>query len=797
MPVTRMPPVQGWRSRTYVAALVVLGYVLFAALRSREGTGPAWIALVLFPVALAVVWSKSTPPVRGIDPVESTVRSAARVTATGIAMVAAAWTGEAGTPALTAASNIGAALCTIAALVSLARIAPGMGLLQPPPATRRMDATALAGLVWGIGIVLPLARAIAPEWTTRLDPLSIDYATLAASAGGVGLIIAAAARVRTMRRLELGVADRAAAALALSVVTVAIAAPAAVLRVAPPERVMTAAACIAAACVQFACISIEPTSVAKTMRTTLGIVLLGAPVGLAGVALSLRAPQSTGMLMLVVGGASVLVGLGAPILARPLGPARSRWLEAINRANEAALHPDPDIALRDALATVRSLLPGESASPALFQVSPPEIVTIDRAGYLHTQEAEAPEHLYEIAQGEPERAVRTAVLQALEVRRPDLRPLVQWLDARGLISVTLVRDEDGPVGLLGIPKGKRRAPMNLEEVRAVRVLADRIGAVLGVSSALARSRAREMELRRQIERQGDENDRLGFQLATEAGRMRANAERLAQPLLDKVYSPAATMALEQAKRLGSLGVPVTLLSPPGVDPIPWGAVAHLASSRASRPLVVIHGTDAAEHGLDRWRDAAASPLTIAEGGTLFIVDVAALPTTAQDFLAASLAERIAPSGRAAPLDVWLCVSVPATVDALVVAGRLSSVLADWLGDRALSIPSLAARSEDMRAIVLDHLARIGGRLRGTPLGIDDRALARMMDHPWPGNDVELASVLLRAALHAEGPRIMVDDLGAIGFDIDRVDATAEEGEEDGLPRMPPPRRRGRRRLGSV
>jgi transcriptional regulator of aromatic amino acid metabolism len=305
--------------------------------------------------------------------------------------------------------------------------------------------------------------------------------------------------------------------------------------------------------------------------------------------------------------------------------------------------------------------------------------------------------------------------------------------------------------------------MNLEEVGALRVLADRIGAVLGVSSALARSRAREMDLRHRSERDCDEIDRLRFELTADEGRARALAQRLAQPLEAKVYSPSAVMALEQARRIGSLGSPLTLLTPPGVDPIAWGAVAHLAGARAGHPLVLVHGTDAIEHDLDRWRDASASPLALAQHGTLLIVDVAALPRIVQDFLASSLAERVSPSGSAEPLDVWLAVSVHATVDVLVAGGHLSTTLADWLGDRALAIPGLAARSEDIRAMALDQLSRIGMRLRGKPLGVEDAVLARFMDHPWLGNDLEFADVLLRAALHAKGARVTVEELDAIGF----------------------------------
>ncbi len=782
---------QAWRTRSFFLALAGLGYVLFASIQSRGGAGPGWIALVVLPVALALVWIRTEAPTRGIDPIEPPVRGAARVAAAGSALVIAGWSGLTGSPGLVAAANLGTAMASAGALVALARIASGAGVLQPPPATRRLDAFALNALFWGIAIGLPLARVLFPSRTTLLDPLAIDYATTAASVGAAGLLVAAAARVRAMRRLELGVADRAAAALALSAVCAALAVPSALLRVAPPDRIAIVAVHVSAWAVLLACISKEPTSVARTMRTSLAVVLLSAPVGLAAIAWTHRSPQSAGLLIVGVGVASVLIGLAAPMLARPLGPARSKWLDAIERANEAALHPDPDIALQEAMSTVRTVLPGDSASPALFRVSPPELVTTDRAGYLHTQAAEAPELLYEVADGEPERTVRVEVLRAVEVRRPEIRPLVGWIDARGLLALTLVRDEDGPVGLLGIPRGKRRSPMNLEEVRALRVLADRVGAVLGVSSALARSRARELECKRVADRRGDEIDRLKHRIEVEGGRQRASVERLAGPVVSAAYSPAASMALAQARRTGSMGLPLALLTPPGSDPIPWAAVAHLESARKEKPFVIVHATDSLEQALDRWRDARQSPLVLADGGSLLIVDAQVLPREVQEYVAASLAERVSPSGSANPLDVWLAVSVPSTVDALVAAGRMSSVLGDWLGDRALAIPPLASRAEDIRALVLDQLARVGARLRGEALGVDDGALGRLMDYDWPGNDVELADVILRAAQVAQTHRITASDLDAIGFRSASGNTGVAAPEEQWQSKVG--RRRGRRR----
>ena len=754
------------RSRSFFAAVVALGYVSFASMQSQQGrVEPAWISIAALFAILGAAWYKSAPPSRGIDRIEPAVRSAARSTATGATLLLGSWIGESGNASLCTTANVGAAMATMGATVSLARIAPGGGLLQPPASTRRLDTTALAAALWGIAVALPLARVVAPDLTNRLDPITIDYATLAASSGALGLIIAASFRVRALRRLELGVADRASAALSLSVVTLAVAIPALILHVATPDRTMSMASVIASLCVQFACISREPTSVAKTMRTVLGIGLLGVPVGLAGVALSLRSPQSTGVLMFAVCGASIVAGLAAPVLARPLGPARSRWLHAIEQANEAALHPDPDVALRDALSAFRTILPGQSESPALFQASPPLALTIDRAGYVHTHEAEAPAHLHEIAVSEPERTVRAEVLRAMEVRRPDLRSLVEWMDARGLLSVTLVRDDDGPVGLLGIPKGKRRSPTNLEEVRAIRVLADRIGALLGVSSALARSRQRELDLRRLADCRAQDIERMQSQLNVQAEKARANVERLAQPIVAKTYSPAATMAYEQIKRMGSFGRSITLITPPGVDPIPWAAVAHLAGPRASGPFAIVHGSFAPEHDIDRWRNPNTSPILLADGGTLAVIDASALPKSVQDFIAASLALRDDASGKSLT-NTKIAASFPKTTVELVAEGRLSSILAEWLAgdaDGLLQLPPLAMRSEDLRALVLDHLSRKGLQYRGRPVGIDDRALALLMEHSWPGNDVELDDILLRAVLVSSGSRVAREDLLKIGF----------------------------------
>jgi DNA-binding NtrC family response regulator len=117
----------------------------------------------------------------------------------------------------------------------------------------------------------------------------------------------------------------------------------------------------------------------------------------------------------------------------------------------------------------------------------------------------------------------------------------------------------------------------------------------------------------------------------------------------------------------------------------------------------------------------------------------------------------------APLDLALIVAVPMPVEKLAEAGDLETSLADAIGDRLIELPPLATRAEDMRAIIVDRLARLGVRLQGRPMGLDPRALGRLIEHAWPGNELELEDVLTRAIALAEGDLLTAAHLDQIGF----------------------------------
>ena len=194
----------------------VSAYISFAALRATRGAPAAWVAIVALPLFLLVSWRLTSPPTKGEDRVSAATRNATRACAAGAAAYAAATTGLPHLEFL-AASNGAAAWSSTAALVAIARMDALGGILKTPRSARRIDAAIFSLLFWTVAIVLPLLRFAAPDETSSLDAILLDYATIAASLGAHGVAIAALLRTQALRRFELGVRDRIASSVLLAI----------------------------------------------------------------------------------------------------------------------------------------------------------------------------------------------------------------------------------------------------------------------------------------------------------------------------------------------------------------------------------------------------------------------------------------------------------------------------------------------------------------------------------------------------------------------------------------------------
>ncbi|MDB4934839.1 MAG: two component, sigma54 specific, transcriptional regulator, Fis family [Labilithrix sp.] len=767
-----------WR-RAVILVLPVL-YVAGTAVKTEEPSPRAWLAIAIG-LCVALFGAIERPG-------ETPGRSRDRL-----------WTS--GALALTIAS---AALTERWAWVAFAReialIGAGtaavrsIGAIDADPglAARATEAIAARGLrLSSVQRVAMIAVVVAWGAAAFFDALAFanvapalaDSAPIAASAGGaiaLFLIGATALLVAGARRLELGAPPRAlacTAAVGIGLITaIAIAITTGV------QADAAAALGSAIACPIVVAIARSPDALvlARRGRRALTLACFGGPVAMLAALAGEGHMAGAGLVALAIALATLGIGAASSKLEEPFLPAKGRLLDALADATRSAHDREARSAIAKALVRLREAAGHGAASPELWILHPTRICTVDAAGYLQERPGELPPSLLDVARGEPAGTVRVDVLEALEVRRPDLRPLLRWLEARGALFATLVAEDEDADGFVIVPSGSRTEPLTIEEIHAAKRFADAFVAVCQARSARERHLERERALVDQIEKVDDELAAIRHAAAVDASRNMLASSRLARPATVGIYSAASRMAYDALERRIQNDAPVVVVARAGIDPVPYLARAHLSGPRKERPLVIVDGTSSREHDLERWRDERTSPIALADRGLLVLVDGAALPRDIQVLVARALSERRPPWERAMPLDVAVALTTTASPDTLVEDGLLAPELYARFEDGAanpIELARLSERSEDLFSIVADRLAREGLRVRGKPIGIDAAAFARLVEHPFEGEDHELASIVTRLVAHARGDVIRPADMDAIGLTRDGDDR-ARDRERD-------------------
>jgi two-component system NtrC family response regulator len=154
-------------------------------------------------------------------------------------------------------------------------------------------------------------------------------------------------------------------------------------------------------------------------------------------------------------------------------------------------------------------------------------------------------------------------------------------------------------------------------------------------------------------------------------------------------------------------------------------------------------------GADRRR---AGKIEQADGGTLFLDEVAEAPVSSQAKLLRVLEERsFTRLGGSETVHVDLRV-ISATnrqdMKALVDEGRFRTDLYYRLNVFEIRLPPLRERREDIPLLVDHFIGKLGGDLR-----VSEKAMAVLMDHPFPGNVRELWNVMERASILRKGGTI--------------------------------------------
>lgn len=153
-----------------------------------------------------------------------------------------------------------------------------------------------------------------------------------------------------------------------------------------------------------------------------------------------------------------------------------------------------------------------------------------------------------------------------------------------------------------------------------------------------------------------------------------------------------------------------------------------------------------------WLATDADPATLAGMTYLDRVDLLAPP--GQGLLLGVLkALQDRPPGRAV-----LLASAQTSLRQMAGQGLLLPDLAFRLTAVRFAIPPLRQRKEDIAPLAQALLERICSRYQQRPVSLGAGALARLLEHNWPGNIRELAAVLETALLEAANGVILPGDL---------------------------------------
>jgi two-component system nitrogen regulation response regulator NtrX len=347
-------------------------------------------------------------------------------------------------------------------------------------------------------------------------------------------------------------------------------------------------------------------------------------------------------------------------------------------------------------------------------------------------------------------AVRTAAdsdstLDAIEERRPSMVLLDVWLQGSRLDGLQLLQEikrRDSTVPVLMIS-----GHGNL----ATAVAAVREGAVDFIEKPF-------------------EAERLIYLVdrATETERLRRENEALRRKAGDEDQLQGSSVAINTVratlKRVAPTGSRVLITGPAGVGKEVAARLLHAWSPRADKAFVTVNSARITPERFEQelfgeeadGKLLRAGLLEMADGGTLYLDEVADMPASTQARILRVLTEQSfvrAGGNRQIGVDVRVVSSTARDLEKEIAEKRFREDLFYRLNVVPVAVPPLADRRDDIPTLADHFFARYAREQGVRPPEIAPEALAALQAYDWPGNVRQLRNVVERTVILAPRDRM--------------------------------------------
>ena len=220
---------------------------------------------------------------------------------------------------------------------------------------------------------------------------------------------------------------------------------------------------------------------------------------------------------------------------------------------------------------------------------------------------------------------------------------------------------------------------------------------------------------------------------------------------------------------------VLILGETGVGREHYAQAVHRRSARSTKPFLQsscaalpesnlegeLFGYEKGAFAFTGAVSAKRGIIESADGGTVFLAEVGALPLATQAKLVRVLESgHVVRVGALEPtkVDVRFVAATHLELHAQIADGRFRADLHFRLSEISMALPALRNRTADIGPIARRFAERAAIALGKRPVTLTARALRALEDYEWPGNVRELKSVIDRAVVVCKGTEVGIDEL---------------------------------------